>query len=525
MDCAAYQGRWYEFNGQGKTAHWHRVCDAQSHLMSTTHFSAGERDSFVRNALWNFAGTFVPLLVGLVAVPLLLRLLGIERLGMLLLIWMLTGYLGLLDLGLARALTKLVAEQAEHVRSDELSSLVWTALTLMSVCGAAGAVVLALLAGPVVRGLLSVPAPIEPEAVGACWFLALSLPVTIATTGLRGVMEGLHLFKLVNLIRLPVGALTFLAPLAVAIFTPNLAVVSASLLGVRLLALAAHAMACVRTLPVLGRARRPDRALIPRLLSLGGWLTVSNVVGPLMTYLDRFVIGALANLAAVAYYAIPYDFVTKLQVVPVALTAVLFPLFSGALTQGGAESAALMTRSLAAVFAVIFPAVMFTVAFAREGLGLWIGEDFASNSFMVLQWLAAGVLVNSMALVPFTYVQGAGRPDWVAKLHLLELPLYFLGLWWMLEAAGIVGAAITWTARVTVDALLLLWMAHRTAPAGIHFPRRLGFVIGIGLAALVPAAIIDSALVRGLVALMFAIALPALLWKCIHVSGHARSTE
>jgi len=494
-------------------------------FMSARHTLADAKRSLVGNTLWNLAGTFLPLLIGLVAVPLLLRSLGIERFGMLSLIWMLTGYFGLLDLGLGRALTKLVAEQAEHARDDDLSLAVWTGLGMMSAFGIAGAVALVVAAEPLVHGLLNVPEVLRQEAVGAIWFLAFSLPVAIAATGMRGVMEGLHLFRLVNLIRIPLAALTFLAPLAVTMVTPDLAAVSASLLGVRLLGLIAHWVACVRAVPGLARAQRPDRLLFRRLLAFGGWLTVTNVVGPLMTYLDRFVIGALANLAAVAYYATPYDFVTKLLVIPFALTAVLFPMFSGALARGGVESAALMTRSLAAVFAVIFPAVMFAVAFSREGLGLWLGEDFASHSFRVLQWLAAGVLVNSMALVPFTFVQGAGRPDWVAKLHLLEFPLYFLGLWWMLDVAGIAGAAITWTIRVTVDALVLVWMAHRTAPAGIRLPGQLALVIVLGLAALLPAALIDSALVRGLVAFTSAIVLPALLWKRFYVPTHARPAE
>ena len=474
---------------------------------------AEPKRSLIRNTLWNLAGTLVPLLIGLVAIPFLLRSLGIERFGMLSLIWMLTGYFGLLDLGLGRALTKLVAEQAEHVHPDELSRLIWTGLALMSVFGAAGAVVLALTAESVVRGLLHVPEALETEAIGATWFLALSLPVTVVSTGLRGVLEGLHLFKLVNLIRLPLGALTFLAPLAVTVFTPDLAVVSASLVGVRLLALAMHAIACVRTLPALARAMRPDRTLCRRLLSFGGWLTASNVVSPLMTYLDRFVIGSLLSLTAVAYYATPYEIVTKLWYVPFSLIGVLFPAFSSSIAQRRPESAVLMVRSIAAVFAILFPAVVFAVAFAREGLGLWLGEDFASHSFTVLQWLAAGVLINSMALVSITFVLGAGRSDWVAKLHVAELPLYLFGLWWMLDAAGIVGAAIAWTIRVTVDALVLLWMAHRAAPAGIHLPGQLVLVIVIGLAVLLPAALIESAAVRGLIGFIFAVTLPVFLWR------------
>lgn len=484
---------------------------------------AGGKRPIVASTLWNLAGTFLPLLVGLVAVPLLLRSLGIDRFGLLSLIWMLTGYFGLLDLGFGRALTKLVAEQAGHAHGDDLSRAVWTGLGMMSAFGVAGAVVLAAAAGPLVRGLLNVPLPLQSEAIGAIGFLALSIPVAIAATGLRGVMEGLHLFKLASLIRMPLAALSFLAPLAVTVFTPDLLVVSASLLGVRVLGLIAHWIACVRALPALARPRPPDRVLFRLLLGFGGWLTVTNVVGPLMTYLDRFVIGALFDLAAVAYYTTPYELVTKLWLIPFALTAVLFPAFSGALAQGSTASTALMTRSIAAVFAVVFPAVIFAVAFAREGMALWLGDGFASHSFRVLQWLAAGVLVNSMAQVPYTFVQGAGRPDWIAKLHLLELPLYLLGLWWMLDVAGIVGAAVAWTIRVTIDALALLRMAHVVAPAGVRLPGRLVLAVMLGLAALPCVALVEGAPARVLLSVVCAIALPALLWGLFSPPRHAPS--
>src|ERR1700723_1921283 len=55
------------------------------------------------------------------------------------------------------------------------------------------------------------------------------------------------------------------------------------------------------------------------LLRFGGWMTVSNIVGPLMVTLDRFLIAGLISVTAVAYYATPYELVTKLLLVPVAV--------------------------------------------------------------------------------------------------------------------------------------------------------------------------------------------------------------
>lgn len=474
------------------------------------------RSALVGNVAWNLAGTVLPLAVGLVTIPLLLAVLGIERFGLLSLIWILTGYFGLLDLGMSRALTKLVAENAGSAADTRLARDVWTGLGAMSAVGLAGALVLGAAANWLARALLNIPESMQTETVRAIWFLVPSIPVTIAAAGLRGVMEGLHLFRLANLIRMPLAALTFLAPLAVALITPDLALISASLLGVRILGLIAHWVACVRALPALARPQLPDSGVARLLLGFGGWLTVTNVVGPLMTYLDRFVVGAVADMAAVAHYATPYDLVTKLLLVPFALSGVLFPVFSGALQHGTAAPAALMTRSLAAVFAVIFPVVVVMVAFAREGMGLWLGDEFASHSYRVLQWLAAGVLVNAMAQVPFAYLQSAGRPDWIAKLHLAELPLYLAVLWWLLATVGIVGAAIAWTGRVVVDAIALLRMARAFVPAGGRtIPPRLVFAVLLGMAALIEVALLESPLARGGLALLSAVAMPALVWRLI----------
>jgi O-antigen/teichoic acid export membrane protein len=482
---------------------------------------AAHRASLAGNMLWNLVGSVIPLAVGLLAVPPLLDALGIDRFGILTLIWMLTGYFGFLDFGLGRALTKLVAERAVHADRGELGRLVWTALALMLAFGAFGALVLVLAADPLVRVVLNVPKDLQAEATGAVWFLALSLPLTIAGAGLRGVMDGLHLFKLANLIRMPLAALMFLAPLAVSLFTPSLVALSISLFVVRGAGLIAHWIACVRKLPDLATVGGLDLTLFRPLLGFGGWLTVSNVVGPLMTYLDRFLIGSLATLAAVAYYTTPYELVTKLLVVPVALTGVLFPTFSRELAHRSNESHRLMSRSVAAVFAVLFPVILLIVAFAQEMLALWLGAAFAPNSFRVLQWLAAGVLINAMALVPFTFVQGAGFPDRVAKLHLLELPFYLAGLWYMLGALGINGAAIAWTVRVALDALALLWMAGRAAPGGGTFPARLALTIGFGLAALAVAGVAESLEARAGIVLGLGTLLPLLVWRTSVHSGRA----
>jgi O-antigen/teichoic acid export membrane protein len=95
------------------------------------------------------------------------------------------------------------------------------------------------------------------------------------------------------------------------------------------------------------------------------------------------------------------------------------------------------------------------ILFAHEILQAWLGAEFAAKGTLVLQILAVGLLANSLAFVPFGLLQAVGRPDWTAKFHFIELPLYAALLWLLLKRMGVTGAATAWTIRVSLDACLL----------------------------------------------------------------------
>jgi O-antigen/teichoic acid export membrane protein len=224
-----------------------------------------------------------------------------------------------------------------------------------------------------------------------------------------------------------------------------------------------------------------DSSIVVPVVKFGGWMTVSNVIGPIMVYLDRFLIGALLSVTAVAYYTAPFDTVTRLLMIPAAAASVLFPAFAVTLLQNSARTELLLKRGTKYVFLAVFPVVLAIVVFAPEGLRVWLGPSFAENGGTVLRWLAAGVFVNSLAHAPFALIQGAGRPDVTAKMHLLELPLYLAALWLLTARLGIRGAAIAWTGRNTLDACLIWFFAQRQLPRGSKFLVKLAAIAGTGL--------------------------------------------
>ena len=429
---------------------------------------------------WNLVGVGLPTLVGIAAVPILLRGLGTEKFGILTLYWALIGSLSLFDLGLGRALTQVVASTLAVPGSrDGVGRVAVTGLILMTIWGIAVGVALAFLAPTLVTNWLRVSDSIRPEAIASLRLLAVGIPTVVTSAGVRGLLEAFQQFRLSNLIRIPLGLVTFAGPVIILPFSHSLVAIVSILVVARIIALIAYFMASLRFI-VLHRAITATqvRAALS-LVRMGLWMSVSNILGPALVYADRFLISGLVSVSAVAYYAVPFDVLTRLLVIPSAIAGVTFPAFATSFASDQARTTKIFLFATKATAAVMFVLVLGVVAFGHQLLVYWVGPTFADHSGSILKWLAIGVLCNGVAQIPFSLLQGIGRADLTAKLHVAETLVYLPVLWVLVGHSGIEGAAFAWAIRVGADLLLLtgLSVALLKPP-----PRAIG---QLGLAALV----------------------------------------
>jgi O-antigen/teichoic acid export membrane protein len=424
------------------------------------------RDAAIaRNTVWNFVGTTLPLVVAVFTIPAIIRGLGTERFGVLTLAWTIVGYFALFDFGLGRATTKFVANYIERGVLELLPQVVWTSLIAHTVLGLVGGAMLALFAPWLSEVFFTIPPALMWEVRVTFYLLAVSVPLVVVTACLRGLLEAVHRFDLVNFIRIPAGIINYVGPLGVMLFTSNLAAVVGFIVACRAVVLAVHAFISLRRLPVpAGHVKFARDALCP-LLRFGGWLTVSNLVSPLIVFIDRFAIGALVSMSAVAYYATPYEIITKLWVFSASLLAALFPVLSALAVAPNAEIRILHRRATRYLLVMVAPIVGLLLVFADELLGLWVGSEFARHSASAAKWLAVGVFTNVLAQVPFTVLQSMGKPDIVARLQLVQLPFYAVAIWYLTLTWGVNGTAIAWAARAAIEFLLLVFAADRLMPA------------------------------------------------------------
>jgi O-antigen/teichoic acid export membrane protein len=412
--------------------------------------------SVSRHALYNLTGSLVPLAVTFFTVPAYITLIGEARYGILAIVWVLLGYFGLFDLGLSRATAHRIAAMRDAPLQEQ-REVFWTALGLNLLFGLLGAALLWPTAGFFFEHLFKMNTALRPEALAAVPWLAGTVPVVTVSGVLAGVLQGRERFLALNAISVTGTALGQIVPLAVAWhFGPNLAWLIPAAVLVRVGTLVLLTARCRR---LLGLSLRPTfrRQLVKPLFHFGGWVTVTAIVGPLLSTFDRLIIGMISGAQAVTQYTVPFNLANRVTVLPGSLASAVFPRFASA---NVVQQRCLAEQSIGALIAVLGPVLIIGLLAMRPFLAWWIDPDFAAKAAPVGEIILLGLWANGLAYVPYALLQGRGRPDLVAKTHVAELLPYLLLLTLGLHLWGLVGAALAWSLRVGVDMLVLFHLGQ-----------------------------------------------------------------
>jgi O-antigen/teichoic acid export membrane protein len=415
-----------------------------------------------RATVLNLVGMAIPLAVGIVILPFLVRALGVERFGLLSLVWVLLANLAVFDFGLARTTTKFVAESLASDDRASVPRLVWTVVTLQAIIGLVAAVAFAA-ASPMLIDVFDVPPSLRAEALTAFWFLASAIPFMLVGSCFTAVLEGTRRFDLLNAVTVPCGAATIAVPLIVVSLGGNLAAMVSALLAIRVAAALASFLLSIRALPMLRRVCVPSFAATAEMKSFAGWLALATFTAPLLKYLDRYVVATVLSVSAVAYYSAASDTIERLWIVSTAAVLTLFPAFTTFRANGASERThAVFVLSVKALLIAVAPVALCLAAWAPVLLRLWLGAAFAEHGATAFQLLALAAPVAALTPVAAVALQAYGRPDVIAKLYILSVPINAGVVFALVAAMGVTGAALSMTVRALVEASFVLGIALRT---------------------------------------------------------------
>ncbi len=467
------------------------------------------RTSLKKNVVLNVAGSVIPLLVAIVTVPLYLNSVGAARYGVLSLVWLFAGYFSLLDFGISRATVNMIARTPYSDQPGQ-QRVLWSALWINGVFGLVGMVLVYPLA-QYIFGTVRFDEPgLREELVASLPWLCLTVPLTLVSGVLQGGLEARERFGVLNTLNV-IGSLAVqLVPVLLAYqVSVKLDVLIPSIVITRLVLFVVIVAVVHRSFP-LGPPLRWDREAVRGLVSFGSWASVSGIISPVLEALDRFVIGAKLSATDVALYAVPFSIADKLRIVPRALVRAAYPRLSGLPDQQALDLyRQLVTTSLN----LMTPVALGAIVTSRHLLELWIGASRDSVSGVIAIVLVCGAWLNSMALLPFVYIQSRGRPNVTAIIHAVEFVPFVLILLWLTTSYGVVGAALAWASRMLMDCVLLCSYA-RSAGAKIYVQMAVHGVIVGAVALWASRTVLTTPVVLGL-ALAIALAFLALNFQAL----------
>ncbi len=421
---------------------------------------ASSGNSIAKNTLYNLLGNVIPIIFAVAFIPPLIDGLGTERFGILSLAWMIVGYFSFFDFGIGRGLTKIVAEKIGLNHKEQIAKIFWSSILLMIAVSLVVAITISIYI-PAIANQFNISAKYKQETIDTFFLLVFSIPIVTTMAGLRGMLEAYQKFAIINLLKVFLGAFTFLGPLLVLMISNSLFWVVVFLIFTRIIIWVFYLVQCFKINEEIKKNIRFDLNAIKPVLRFSIWITIGNLIVPVIMYSDRFLIGVLISAYAITFYVTPYELATKLMMIPVALTGVLFPIFSAGFFSNPDSTKKIFLRGVKFTFLIIYPFVLFIVSFAYEVINVWLGVEFAMKSALILQLLAVGILMNSLSLVPNNFFQGIGKPKIPTLINLVEFPIYISLMWLFINLYGIKGAALTFMLMATVDAAAMYITARK----------------------------------------------------------------
>ena len=422
----------------------------------------------IKGSIWTLGGSVLPLAVSFVTTPLIIRFLGTESYGVLLLVGLIPAYFSFADFGMSVASTKFAAEAFGEGDERKEAEFVWTAAAIASVSALIVAIPIFLFSYFIVRWM-NVPEHLLDQA-------SIALKITTGSF-FFGILGSVLNSPMLARLRMDLNMLTSGIPkLLLAAVTPFILYFGGGVVEAVgwafIVAAATFATVfyfSIRLLPSL-LLHFFNSNLIRPLIKFGAATFIASAAALVLGNLEKLFLTKMVSVQALAYYSVAFTFANTSTMFSLAMLQSLIPAFSQVSSPSRSqEFDRLFSQTMRLTMIWTLPMIMILVVIARPLFTLWVGKDFGRESSVPLYVLMCGLLFGLMSFVPVSSITAFGRQEVFAKLYTFELLLFAPLMAVLVYQFGIVGAAIAWSARAVFDSIAMCVIAKRITGHSLKF--------------------------------------------------------
>ncbi|MCX6053814.1 MAG: oligosaccharide flippase family protein [Chloroflexi bacterium] len=453
----------------------------------TEHNPLTRTEKVIINLLTSALAWGWPVLLAFVTTPMIVRGLGNDAYGVRSLVVSITGYFALLDLGLAGAVTKYLAEY--HVKNDKLqiTELLGTTLTTYTVFGLIGGVLIWVLAQWLVASLFSIPPQFQNESIWAFRLSGVGFFLSMITWWGASIPIGIQRFDVFNGISIGFGTLTTLGSLAAVLLGYGLlGVVWANLLS-NIIAIIAYWIAASKLFPEIHLRFSFQWKMFKRTISFGLYMVAFRLFSLLFSQLDTLLIGTWISAAAITFYNVPQQVAQLVHSINAKMMQIVFPMaceFSVIGEKQNIERLLLRGLNLSLFLGMVVAIPILVVA--QPLLRFWVSLEMAQRSSLVLELLVVTFFLTGLTALTTSFLGGLNYPQFVTIGALVSglCGLIFYSV--LIRPFGIIGAA--WSKLLSMIVTIMYYLIVCSSKSGITLlkigritirPLGIGLIVGV----------------------------------------------
>ncbi len=401
-----------------------------------------------QNVIFNIAGKFWSMLIGLAFVPFYLRLLGPEAFGLVAFFTTLMSTLQILEFGLGTTINRELARYSVSSESARDARNLGRTLEAIYFLVAACIGIAVIFAAPVLATswlrIQSLPLATVRAAITEMGIaIALLWPCSLYNNGLVGLeRQALQnvVTAVLNTVRAvgAIGSLMFLGRSIEIFFIWQI------VFGV--IQLAALAYSFWHYMPRCAERPRFEGAQLKRIWRFTLGIGLTGLVTFVLSQMDKVLLSRMIPLVLFGYYGIANQLNMASRMLPNALYTALFPRFSALIVQGDEkEIRRLYHRSCQFMSLVVFPASMTGFFFAWQIIRIWTGSpQVADEAGPIASVLLLGSAFNSALGTPYDITVARGWTSFGFYANLISAIFFGPVIVLLVTAYGGLGAAIAW---------------------------------------------------------------------------------
>jgi len=324
------------------------------------------------------------ILAGLFLSPYILHHLGDDAFGLWILIFAITGYYGLFDLGIRSSIIRYVANYSTTKKTDELNRLINTALFAYGGIGTVAILItitLSFFVGSIFR--------ISGSSIDVARWLflmagsAVAMGFPLGVFG--GILEGLQRFYVLNFTSVSSTLLRALLIVIALRHGRGLLTVALITVSLPLLTGLVNVAVVLRILPLRFGFQHLNRQSLQRIASYSGTTFIIIVAARLRFKTDAVIIGTFVSSAAITYFTIGSRLVDYAGEIVSGLAQLFVPMSSHSDATGDlAGLRKIFVAGNRACALIIFPISAILIVLGKSVIEAWVGARYVAICYPVM---------------------------------------------------------------------------------------------------------------------------------------------